>query len=569
MAFLSVVPAVRTPFGVDCFDYQIPDESILREGDVIRVPFRNRLIDALVIRRGPTSAFAAKAAAINPEPLIRIGSDIVQLLERTSQKTFSSQPTIFASWIRTIPKRAVQIPEHNIDAEGASSLQTIYTATRFASVLEHARSSTNRTLIITPWKQRADAFAALLKCDALHADVADGAAWRAWSSFVGGTSSHLVVTRVGAWLACVADTIILDEPENDDHKQDELSPRIDARWLAQTTQELHPKRSLIRVSTTPCLSSLAETQSAPSIDTDLTIEPWQRGSRTELPHISPNALAAIEDAITSQRSVTILHPIKGDRSRVHCRDCGWVMTCGSCAFPLSAETTQARCYRCGKTEALPQLCPSCQGADLTAARTGKDRLAKLVTERFGNAVTVVDLSDWHKLTLPKQSLVLVTDLSLIGGYVEDIRRRERLIISWRRLAAAIAQSQSSLYVQGSESTLNEARGWLSADGLQRAWQQEWNERASFSYPPVARRIKLLVDGTESAATELMQRMTEALQFWTIEGPYPVAYRSASRSQRHVLHLLPPPNMDGKSLYTALEPFAREAIIDLDPIAFFS
>ncbi|MFA5936182.1 MAG: hypothetical protein WC787_05020 [Patescibacteria group bacterium] len=442
----------------------------------------------------------------------------------------------------------------------------MYTTTRIQAVLEQARAAKGRVLILTPWKQRAEMIAKQLDAVTLHADLADGAAWTALSSFTTSTSSILAATRIGAWLACVADTVIIDESENDDFKQDELAPRFDGRWIAETASSIRPSRSLIRVSTTPILSANPD-PTTPSIELPLTLEPWQRGSRSGLAGLSGAAVDRIESAIEEKKPIIILHPVRGDRSRIHCRDCSWTMLCASCAFPVTAQTANVRCQRCGRTADLPEACPSCGGTDLNASRIGKDRLATDIAARFGNDIVVADLPEWHRLRVAAGSLVVLTDLSLIGGYVEDIRRRERLVISWRRLAASVASVGGELYALGPENALADARNWLANETFIKTWKEEWKERESFRYPPAKSRIKLLIDGDATKAEIFAEKVKTGLgETWIVEGPYPVAYRSKTRSERHVLHLLPP---EGEDVHAALEPFAKEAIIDLDPIAFFS
>jgi primosomal protein N' len=570
MPFISVVPAVRTPIGVDCFDYRIPENASVNVGDLVLVPFRKRSTIALVVARSHTSAFADKAVEIDPAPILSLGASSAELLQATAQHTFSSRPTVFASWMRTAPRRLPSIPSSSHPSSSTPQNLTFFTSSRIQTIIQHASSATGRTLILTPWQHRAEAIASRLEASVLHADLADGAAWKTWTTFATSMSTVLVTTRIGSWLACLADTVLLDEPENDDHKQDELAPRFDGRWIVDASARIRNGLSVIRVGTTPPLGSVLGPSDIPSIELPLTLEPWQGRGRTDLPGLSPAAIEQLEAAIEASHPVIVLHPVRGDRSRIHCRDCGWTMTCPSCSFTLTAETTTARCHRCGRTTDLPIACPSCGGSDLNASRIGKDRLASLVAMRYGTKVTVVDLPELHRLRLTPHTLVILTDLSLIGGYVEDIRRKERLIISWRRLAASVSQANGELYVLGPETLLSEARSWLSAEGLVSAWKQEETDRASFRYPPAHQRIKLLIDGEESNALAVLEHAKTALgPSWIIEGPFPVAYRSNTRIPRQILHLLPPAQLDEKELFLLLEPLAKEAIIDLDPIAFFS
>lgn len=577
MPFISVVPAVRTPFGVDVFDYRITENADLQPGDLIRVPFRKKQTPALILSRNAQSAYADKAVAVTDEaPLVRLGPDAVDLLEQTARHTFTSRPSVLLSWIRNVPQRAVGahgMRPGTSDPNGGRAPHaptTILTVDRIATVIQEARSAHGRVLVLTPWKQRADMLAAQLGACALHADLADGAAWAAWTDFVRDPERILVATRIGAWLACRADAVIVDEPENDDFKQDELAPRVDARRLVTDTRKKRASLRIVSIGTTPMLSTGTPSADIPTIDVPLTLEPWQRGSSSPVEGLSASVVQRIEEALENHRGVIILHPVRGDRPRISCRDCSWSMICAFCRFPLSREGVRGRCRRCGRAEDIPLVCPSCGGADLNKSRSGKDRLTAQTAQRFGaGRVTVVDLPDWHKTSMKRDALLILTDLSLVGGFTEDIRRRERLVIAWRRLAASVASAGGELIVQGPEDLLSHARAWLGADGVRHVWNEELAERAAFGYPPARRRIKLLVDGTQEKADEILQRLSSLLEGWKAEGPFPVLFRSHTRAPRHVIHLLPPDGASESSVRDALEPFADRAIIDLDPIAFFS
>ncbi|MEO5928266.1 MAG: hypothetical protein ABIO72_06070 [Patescibacteria group bacterium] len=590
MPFVSVVPAIRTPFGVDVFDYRVTEGSKLVPGDLVRVPFRRRILPALVVACAAESPYADRAVSITGDPILRLGGSVVPLLASTAKRSFSSQPTVFTSWIRHVPVRTILAHERPLSSNASLRQQkTIYTAARIPSVIEQAKLATGRVLILTPWQHRADLVAKHLGSAVLHADLADGAAWKACASFIGNTTSTLVTTRIGAWLSCIADTVIIDEPENDDHKQDELSPRIDARWLVDEAARIRTDLSVIKIGTTPMLSSWVDRRDPgslssaswrivrddnkieiPTLNVELTTEQWQRGSRSPIAGLSSAAVEQLEVALEENKLVVIVHPVHGDRSRIHCRDCRWTMMCPNCGFQLTAEMTNARCHRCGQTSNLLNECPSCGGADLSAARVGKDRVALQIQQAYGDRVRVADLPEWHRLSLSKGALVIVSDISLIGGYVEDIRRRERFVIAWRRIAAAVAQAEGKLYALGPETALADARSFLEAGGVASTWDAEWKEREAFQYPPTHPRIKLIVDGGLEEGATAVDVATKVLPpDWTVEGPYLVAYRSKTRKSRTILHLLPPKGSNLDQEFSLLEPLAKAGIIDLDPIAFFS
>lgn len=589
MPYITVVPAIRTIPGVEEFDYAIDDASDIQVGDVLLVPFRKQQLAALVIERKSESAFAARAIKLDsPVALLRLGSAAPQMLNATAQRTFTSLPTIFASWIRNVPKRieslnpnkaTLLLPTGNNNvASGLSAVpqrETLYAVRRWhdpARLLSVAKERTGKTLILTPWQHRADLLAKTLGVPVLHADIADGAAWKAVRDFSSSPSSVLVASRIGAWLGCVADTILVDEPENDDFKQDELSPRIDARWLVEKCAEVRPELSVISFATTPRLSSVNdEWTKAPTIELDLQTEVKQRRGSSSVESLTAAAYNEILHSVETRTPVTIIHPVVGDRARVACRDCGWTASCVSCGFSLTNIGSQGLCRKCGRKQPLPSECPSCGGLDLSRSSAGRDRLAEQCHSAFGTElVRVITLADLQTTALPRNGLVVITDLSLIGGVIEDTRRRERLLISWRRLAGVFASSGSRVVVQGSEEALTDARAWLTTEGVITTWKKEFAERKLFAFPPALRMAKILIDGNEKAAQALFKELESVTPGgWRLNGPFPVLFRAKTRKERWVVQLVTAAGVTDDALLTLLNPFKSRAIIDLDPIAFFA
>lgn len=574
MPYVSIVPSIRTIPGVDQFDYRIADDADVRIGDVIVVPFRKREIPAMVVEKMGSSPYADRARSLDEiRLLLRGGPEAADLLARSARRAFVSRPTVLASWLREVPKRGRtgRIPP-TVQSTFGGALERRYLVNRWHGphgVLDEARKRSGKRLILTPWQDWAVALGKNLDVPVLHAGIASTSAWNIIRDFSYARDGIVVATRIGAWLGLFADAVIVDEPENDDYKQDELTPRLDARWTVAETASLRPGLSVITVGTTPRLgTNVASWRDVPDIVLPLTLEPFHARGRSDIEGISSAALDRIASARTEGRPVVILHPVRGERARITCRDCGWQAACPSCGFPVSLAGTAALCRRCGKKSVPPERCPSCGGSDFSRSRAGADRLLR----QLGGSVPVMDTATFSSIELPKNALVVLTDLSLIGGAVEDIRRRERLLISFRRIAAKIASAQGELHALGPEETLEEARAWLSADGVAKTWEAEKNDRKTFGYPPAVWLAKLLIAGTESAAEtvskDLANRMPSGL---TLRGPFPVAFRPSSRGPRFVLHLVSTGNgpTSESELRNLLEPLVGRAMIDLDPIAFFA
>ncbi len=571
--FASIVPAIRTVHGVDVFDYRVAEGADLQPGDIVRMPFRKKTLEGMVVALSGSSPVADKAVDLgSPAVLLRAGKDAAALLAASAARCFCPRPTVLASWLRGVPKRAA--PQPVLPSTGQSGLplrQPRYAIDRLSATVNIAREAAGQVLVLVPWQERAAKLAADLEASCLHAEVSAGRAWKAVQGFATRNDRILVATRVGAWLSVFADTVIVDEPENDDHKQDELTPRLDARWTVTRAAALKPSLSVLQVSTTPAVADLdADWDHVPDLEPVLTLEALLPGSRSKIESLTLSTLTAIEASVEEGRPVLVVHPVRGERARFTCRDCGWIAPCPNCGFVLSRLATGAVCRKCGKRSPAPAECAKCGGLDLSRSKSGGDRLAAQLAEKLGPGPRVLGLTElWHA-DIPAGATVVVTDIALVGGAVEDIRRKERLVIAFRRLAALCQSAGASLIVQGDERLLAQCHAWLSATGLHETWDKERSERALFGYPPARRVAKFLVDGSPDAAMavydDLVRRSPDT---WTVSPPLPVPYRPVASSPRHCLQVSAPPDVPEEAFDTFLQSFAGKAIIDLDPIAFFS
>lgn len=426
------------------------------------------------------------------------------------------------------------------------------------------QSQTRRVLLLTPWKHRAEELSlALSNAPILTSDLAHGAAFRAWHHFLCHKQGILISTRIGAWLSPFADDVLIDEPENDDHKSDELSPRLDARKLALWSKEASSVRAY---GLTP---PLHVNEPAPAIPCPLQIIIRHPNGSSSIPFIQSDALNQLYE---HEGPRIVIHGVRGSASRFTCRDCGWTASCPKCDFPLSFQQAKAVCRLCGFHTEPPSACAVCGSVDLGKALPGIERLQKAAREREPDL-----LLEWRS-TLPAElekpypdhCLVLVTDpgfLASAGG--EDIRRDERNAIAFRRLADQIAAKKGKLILQTQPDSSQKWQPWLTEAGFSAWREQELEERRAFKYPPAFRLVKAIVTGSESAAEAWMLHARDILgDEVLIRGPFPVSFRPQGVKPRHVFHILPPQNMAESKLISTLTPLSSSAIIDLDPIAFF-
>jgi primosomal protein N' len=566
--FARVIPVRRTPFGVEVFDYRIPEGLTVHPGDLVRIPFRKQESVGLVEHVLDRSAFGAQARdLLGHYAELRFPRASLGLLADTATRTFSSKPAVLKAWLRNLPKRPQTINLVPRQADHPVEITATWMASPEASLLARARqrlTEGKRVLIVAPWLARVRAYASTLGATTLTSEENDGDAFRAWQGFVAGASPCLVTTRLGAWLAPFADVVLLDEPENDDHKQDELAPRYDARRLITWTA-IHGGTIVEAFGRTP---PLHKDDPAPAIDANFQLMFRHPQGRSSVPVIQADALLALEEHPGAR---VVIHPIRGQSARLVCRDCGWRAVCSECAFGLRPDKDRAACARCGKASPMPESCDNCSGVDLGKSMPGIEKLKDAWT-RLHPDLTV----DWRDLSneamdapFPKNALVLLTDATLLGGAGEDIRRKERQAVAFRRLAARIQDAQATLFLQVTEEAQLPWHDWLTPEGFQTYRERERAERKLFRYPPTTRLVKAIVSGSEEKAAKWKEAAERLLAGKTtgIRGPFPTSFQRKSRETRWVVHLLFAPTVPEEALIPLFEPLAKHAILDLDPIAF--
>lgn len=574
----NVVPAIRTPRHVNVFDYAIPHGMDVRPGDLVKIPFRSRTTVGVTCEiRDRSEEMRGLKEIEGSYAGLHLNEDTLSLLSSLAARSFSSQASVLHAWLGTLPKREKDGEEKHATRQHANTSTTsLFLPNHLQTLLDQAGEivlSKQKLLILTPWASRADWIAEQLRTKALTSDKAAGERFALWSSFVRNERPVLVATRLGAWLATEADTVILDEPENDDHKQDELSPRYDARWIVEAAQSFGCH--VIKIGLTPPLSSFIETtkqHDIPPIQTDMTAVDVHSADWSGIAGIQNRTLIKLENALREGRPAFIIHPVHGDRARLRCKDCSWQANCSRCGAGLNVQDGKLICLRCNNQEMMNLACPVCGGTDLSKSRAGRGQLEKDLEGKNLKA-SVLSIGEWNAQNdIPQNSLVILTDLSLFAGGVEDLRKKERLIIAFRRLADACASSNAHLVIQSDAGLLAEAKNWLNTEGCEHAMRNELKERELFRLPSAFRLLKMIFRGNEGHAIrqlgQLKDRMEPNAPFM-ISGPFPVLHRPSHRTPRWIGHVSAPFGTKTEAFEHLIEPLlSSDTLFDLDPIAFF-
>ena len=578
--FISVIPGVKMPYGHSFFDYQVT-EGTAHIGDLIMVPFRQKKIPALISNISPVSDYADKVISISQvQKIIKFPEILPSICLKTAQFSLVSPATMLNAWLRKIPKKLPDQEPHVLPRnlhwpKNEPRHQKFYLANRYLGdhgLIQTAlkQQANGRVLIITPWQSRVAYLQSRLNCPGLTSKTADGAAWKIWNDFLANPHGVLIATRLGAWLCSCADIVIMDEPENDDYKQDELTPRYDARTIIEITKQENPALRVIEIGTTPSLNVLKSGQlpATEPLEPDMNIQAFSSAGRSAISSLTAATYLEMQNASADGRKIRVLHAVGGSRGRIRCADCDWFLTCERCGTGMNNYTQYAQCKKCNAKTPLPASCPNCQGSNFSKSMIGCDELQKQAQKNFPDAdIKVMDLHDWSTASTPAASLLIITELAFIGGWTEDIRKKERLVTAFRRIAAQAVNTRSRLIVQGHEALLDQCPSWLTPDGLLKVWKQEWQDRDSFHFPPAHQLIKLIVINRQQDLTDTIKQ-THNRPDWQINGPWPVENMTKTRNPRLIYHLLPPDYLTKEQVAEQVTCLVKLGIIDLDPIAFF-
>ena len=345
--YFSVIPMVKMPFGNSCFDYQTEDTT-LEVGDLILVSFRNRLQLALVAEVNIKSKFESKLKTVShPRKILSLGSLFVDFLRKSADEVFVSPSTMLHALLRVVPKR---LSEKQVRVKYKEQEQginkNVYLLNRYLDkngILDLVKKNRDnkRVLILTPWQRRIDFFKNRLDCYGFSAKSPYGLVWKNWNNFIAQNEGVLVTTRVGAWLSFMADIVIIDEPENDDYKQDEMTPRYDARRIIDLAQKVNPNIQIFSFSLTPRLKKDLAIKDVPEINADVIKSPFIKDSWSVLEGLTGVSVEMIAEAEKKHQAIRILHPVHGTRGRIRCADCGWVMNCPDCGYGLTMGEKEA------------------------------------------------------------------------------------------------------------------------------------------------------------------------------------------------------------------------------------
>lgn len=194
--------------------------------------------------------------------------------------------------------------------------------------------------------------------------------------------------------------VIIDEEHETSFKQQDPAPRYHARSAAIMLAAKAGAKVLLG-SATPCAETWHNARTGkygyvrldkrfgdmqmPEINV-VDIKDLQHRKMMNGP-FSPLLLSSVRRALDNNEQVILFQNRRGFAPMIECRECGWAPRCEACDVSLTFHKAlgQLTCHYCGRTYAVPDVCPCCGSHDLRGRGYGTEKVEDKVMELFPDA----------------------------------------------------------------------------------------------------------------------------------------------------------------------------------------
>ncbi len=234
----------------------------------------------------------------------------------------------------------------------------------------------------------------------LHSHLSDGERHDEWYRIYDG-KARIVVGARSALFAPVErlGLIVVDEEHEPSYKQTE-APRYNARDVAVMRGHFEGCAVLLG-SASPALESFQNARSGKyalatlSHRVDHRQMPVMRivdmrseaGSTGKTPVFSRELTEAIRNRLAQAEQTILFLNRRGYATSIICPACGYVAGCNQCAIKMTYHKgfAEMRCHLCGRTESVPEHCPSCGIPTLKFNGIGTQRVEEIAQTLFPKA----------------------------------------------------------------------------------------------------------------------------------------------------------------------------------------
>ncbi|MEW6610081.1 MAG: hypothetical protein AB1352_00415 [Patescibacteria group bacterium] len=396
---VHVIPSMRLSWNAPAFfSYLIPPSlPPPLVGSWVSIPFRH------ITRQGLVTALAETREIKKPLrslyallPFIPLGASFIRFITAAAQETLN-HPSRFLTYARLrisepfiAPVRSRETHERG-DTKKPVLVWWNEASIRRTTLIERAHAFVDdQHLILVPTREQVSEIIALLRQNQMEAFGLTSQTPQKDLAFLlrrilsgdpciaVGTRSALFLpfTRLGA--------ITIDHEEHPAFTQTSPPPRYHLHRVSTIMQSIY-HADLMYVSACPSLTAFggSHIRTRPNLAKETRVEIIDCSSThlTQTP-FHPSVFERIQDTIKGQKNALVVSAQSGYAPLLQCRDCLYTFTCPTCEVLLGRETAQSSellCNRCGYREAIPPLCPRCNGVRLRYAGFGPARLIEYLS----------------------------------------------------------------------------------------------------------------------------------------------------------------------------------------------
>ena len=398
--------------------------------------------------------------------------------------------------------------------------------------------------------------------------------------------------------------VIVDEEHEQSYKQQEPSPRYNARDTAIVlATQMHAK--VLLGSATPSLESYHNAQ----IGKYGLVTLKERFGGVEMPEIvvedmtelkrkhvlvgnvnnsnttsyglfSPKLVNEVNTALSSGQQAILFQNRRGYSPSLSCKNCGWTPRCTRCDVALTyhQKSQTLECHYCGATFKIPEKCPQCEDDNLRDQGCGTEKVETIVKKTFPAGKTLrMDLDTTRSrksyeemiddFATGRKNLLIGTQMVTKGLDFErvkvvgilyadqmlnrpDFRAYERAYQMMSQVAgrAGRRNGRGKVILQTFQPELPVIRQ-IVANDYEGMFATEMEERKNFRFPPFVRLIYIYLKSPKEAKVEVAARvMGDALRrelgddLWGPERP-PVSRVSLQYIRQMVVKVGPERSLD--------------------------
>ncbi len=367
--------------------------------------------------------------------------------------------------------------------------------------------------------------------------------------------------------------IIVDEEHENSYKQQDPSPRYNARDMAVVMGARHGIPVLLG-SATPSFESYLNASSGKYGLVKLT----KRHGSSKLPAIviadvqdaykrrkmksmlTPQLYEAMVTALENREQIVLFQNRRGYSPYTECMDCGWIPMCKNCDVSLTYHKKSGwlTCHYCGYHLRMPTNCDRCHSSNIKSRGMGTEKVEDEIAALFPEArIARMDLDttrskhafermirqlEGHKIDIVIGTQMVtkgldIQHISLVGILnadnllnFPDFRAHERAFQLMQQVSGRSGrrEKEGKVVIQTSQKG-HSVIGALVKQDYEKFFRDSMAERKIFFYPPWFRLIRIIVkhrnqSNVDNAAQFLADLLRKNVQVRVLGPEYPLIGR---------------------------------------------